>query len=113
MDQNIIAPVRVKERKKKKDIWKIVSWIFILLFLSSVSLYGGYWYGNNYKDIKEQRAINLNNTVFSIGANYGYEQALLQIVKVAAQCKEVPITLYNETINLIAVECLQGTNYGS
>lgn len=41
------------------------------------------------------------------GQNQGYTYAFQQIFSLAAQCQQVPITYENQTINLIAVECLQ------
>lgn len=37
----------------------------------------------------------------------GYQYAFYQIMQQAAQCQQVPLTLGNQTINVIAVECLQ------
>jgi hypothetical protein len=39
--------------------------------------------------------------------NQGYEYAILQIAEQAATCQQVPLTIGEQTINLIAVECLQ------
>ncbi len=39
--------------------------------------------------------------------NDGVQYAVLTIMQQAAQCKQVPLTFGNQTINLIAVECLQ------
>ncbi len=39
--------------------------------------------------------------------NEGYQYAILQIMQQAAQCQQVPLTFGNQTINLVAVECLQ------
>lgn len=37
----------------------------------------------------------------------GYQIAILDIMQQAATCQTVPLTFENQTINLIAVECLQ------
>jgi hypothetical protein len=37
----------------------------------------------------------------------GYQYAILSIMQQAAQCKQVPLTYGNTTMNLVAVECLQ------
>ncbi len=39
----------------------------------------------------------------------GYQAAILSIIQEAVQCKQVPLVFGNQTINLIAVECLQQT----
>jgi len=37
----------------------------------------------------------------------GYQIAILDIMQQAVTCQTVPLTFGNQTINLIAVECLQ------
>lgn len=39
--------------------------------------------------------------------NQGIQSAVIQIAQSAATCQQVPLTIGNQTINLIAVECLQ------
>ncbi|MFC1769167.1 hypothetical protein ACFLZX_05375 [Nanoarchaeota archaeon] len=46
-------------------------------------------------------------TIYQQGAQYGYEQAVLQIVQQAITCQPVPLFVQNQTINMVAVECLQ------
>ncbi len=41
-----------------------------------------------------------------IGAQYGAQYTVLTIAQQAAQCKAVPLTIGNETIDLVAVNCL-------
>lgn len=41
------------------------------------------------------------------GQNEGVQYAILSIMQQAATCQTVPLTFGNQTINLIAVECLQ------
>ena len=41
------------------------------------------------------------------GMQIGYEQAILRIIQQAVTCQRVPLTIGNQTINIIAVECLQ------
>ncbi|VVB82274.1 Uncharacterised protein [uncultured archaeon] len=43
------------------------------------------------------------------GQTQGYNYAILTIAQQVATCKPVPLTIGNQTINLIAVECLQQT----
>jgi len=38
--------------------------------------------------------------------NQGYENAILQVVQEIVTCKPVPLRVGDETINIIAVECL-------
>ena len=46
-------------------------------------------------------------TVYQQGAQYGYEQAIIQVVQQAATCQQVPLRIQNQTINMIAVDCLK------
>ena len=41
------------------------------------------------------------------GFDYGANQTMLFIMQEVAQCKQVPLTMYNQTLNIVAVECLQ------
>lgn len=41
------------------------------------------------------------------GWNQGTQYAVLTIAQQAATCQQVPLTVGNQTIHLIAVECLQ------
>lgn len=40
------------------------------------------------------------------GQNQGVEYTILSIMQQAAQCQAVPLTFGNQTINMVAVECL-------
>lgn len=48
----------------------------------------------------------LNGYVIS-GYNQGYSDAIIQIAQQATTCQQVPLTIGNQSINMIAVECLQ------
>ena len=43
----------------------------------------------------------------NIGYTIGYQKAFLDIMQQAVTCQQVPLTLGNQTINVIAVGCLQ------
>jgi len=45
--------------------------------------------------------------VFTQGLQQGYEQAIIQVVQQAATCEQVPLRVEDQTINIIAVDCLQ------
>jgi capsular polysaccharide biosynthesis protein len=51
--------------------------------------------------------VNKQISVYQQGAQAGYEQAILLIAQQASTCQPVPLIVENQTINLIAVECLQ------
>ena len=56
-----------------------------------------------YTDYKQQEQLD----IFQQGAQFGYEQAVTQLVQEAIKCNQVPITFNDQTINVVAVECLQ------
>ena len=43
---------------------------------------------------------------FQAGAQFGYGQAITQLFQQAKSCKQVPIFYKNDTLNIVAVECL-------
>lgn len=69
--------------------------IIILVILLVASL--GYIIQDKYVEYKFQQ-----------GALLGYQQAKTDVLQIATTCQQVPISIGSQTINLIAVECLQG-----
>ncbi len=77
---------------------------------------GGYIGMTKYNDAKQEKDLG----IYQQGAQYGYEQAVVQMAGMAVSCEQVPLNLGpsrddpagpNQTINMIAVECLnQGVN---
>jgi len=63
----------------------------------------GYIGVNKYQQNKQQEQLS----IYQQGMQAGYEQAVIQLVQQALTCQQVPINIQNQTINLIAVECLQ------
>ncbi len=49
------------------------------------------------------------NEMFQQGAQYGYEQTIIRIANDAKNCTVVSLTIYEETVELVAVRCLQQT----
>ena len=45
--------------------------------------------------------------VFQQGMNYGYEQAITKLMQRAQTCQQVTINLGNQTLDMIAVDCLK------
>jgi len=39
--------------------------------------------------------------------DFRHEQAVVQVAQMAATCEQVPLNVQNQTINMIAVDCLQ------
>jgi len=63
----------------------------------------GYIGVNKYQQNRQQEQLS----IYQQGMQAGYEQAVIQLVQQALTCQQVPINIQNQTINLIAVECLQ------
>ncbi len=63
----------------------------------------GYIGVNKYQQNRQQEQLS----IYQQGMQAGYEQAIIQLVQQALTCQQVPINIQNQTINLIAVECLQ------
>jgi len=40
------------------------------------------------------------------GAQIGYEQAIIEVMQQVSTCQAIPLTFNNQTINIIAVDCL-------
>lgn len=76
--------------------------VLLIVFLSLVFLAALYLGFRGYQ-ITNERVI-----VFQNGANYGYEQAILQVMNLSIQCQPFPIFVGNYSVDLIAIDCLQG-----
>jgi len=57
--------------------------------------------------IYQQAILQEQLDAYQQGAQYGYEQAILQVMQQASTCQPVPLFADNVTINMVAVECLQ------
>jgi|TARA_Y100000034_G_scaffold125547_1_gene175436 predicted Na+-dependent transporter len=78
---------------------KVFSVIVTLLLLLAV----GYIGFNFYEQDKQQKEAD----TFQQGAQYGFEQAILSVTQQAATCQQVPLIVGNQTVNMIAINCLQ------
>ena len=84
----------VKDNKTK------VIWVLAVLLVLVIG-YIGYAYYVNYKTQQQ-------NQILQYGAQLGYQQAVSDLMNQVATCQsEVPVTLGNVTLNLVAVECPQ------
>ena len=79
------------------------SYIVTIVLVVALLVAVGYIGVDKYTTSKQQEQFNL----LQQGALAGYQQAVLEIVQQAATCQAVPLFVGNQTINLIAVECLQ------
>ena len=85
-----------KKRGNKKKLWKVLIIIAVIL----VVLVAGFFV---LRSIQNSR----DTVVFSNGVQYGYAQAIVQLMNMSLDCQPVPLYAGNETIEVIAVDCLQ------
>lgn len=79
------------------------SLVVSLLVLLVLAL--GYIVFDKYMEYREQEKME----VYQLGVQFGYEQAVVQMMQQLATCQQVPLRYENSTINAVAVECLQQT----
>ena len=77
---------------KKEKIKTIAIIILAVIILASASLVGVSKYSQT-QQIK--------------GSQIGYEQCIVDVMNQVTTCQPVPLTFNNQTINIIAIECLQ------
>lgn len=58
---------------------------------------------DKYTEYREQQKYE----AFQEGVQVGYEQAVVQVMQQLATCQPVPLYVGNQTLNAVAVECLQ------
>ncbi|MBW3003369.1 hypothetical protein KY328_03420 [Candidatus Woesearchaeota archaeon] len=79
--------------------------IIVLVILLVIASYFLWFDKYQITTAEEIEALALDS--FQKGAQQGYEQAVISLMNEAANCKPVPVYYNNNTINMIAVECLQ------
>ncbi len=84
--------------KKPIDKNKIIVILAIIVIVAA-----GYIGFDKYQTYTQQQEL----TAFQQGANYGYQQAIIQVAQQAkTTCQPVPLIVQDQTINIIAVDCL-------
>lgn len=78
---------------------KLITLVIAILLIIAIAYIGV----DKYTQAVQQEQLS----IFQQGAQYGFEQAIIQIVQQASTCQQVPLIVGNTTINMIAVECLQ------
>ena len=82
---------------KKQTLIIIILAILLIITISYLII-------DKYQETRQEKQIE----IYQQGAQYGYQQAILQIAQQAVTCQPVPLGIgNNQTINLIAVGCLQ------
>lgn len=80
----------------------LITILIILLIIAS-----GYILIDKYNEKKQKEQLD----IFQQGLQQGYEQAVIQIMQQAITCQQVPLFVGNQTINVIAIECLQPSQF--
>lgn len=80
---------------KKQKIITIVLAILLVITILYIVI-------DKYQEKKQQEQFD----IFQQGTQYGYEQAIIQIAQQASTCQQVPLNIQNQSINIIATECL-------
>jgi len=75
--------------------------VVVLIVLLAVAV--GYIAYGKIQEMRQEEQLG----VFQQGAQYGYEQVGVMMFQQAERCQSIPITYENQTINLVAVECLR------
>ena len=76
--------------------------IIVLIVLLALAI--GYIGYGAYTRWKQQKDLS----TFQAGANYGAQQTVAYLYQQVASCQQVPVTANNQTINVVAIQCLQG-----
>ena len=83
---------------KKINKWVLISIILAVLLVSLLVYFG-------VKSYKESRE-NEKNEIFLQGAQYGYQNAVANLMESGADCQTVDVYVQNETMQFIDVSCL-------
>ena len=76
--------------------------VLILLLIGAI----GYIVIDTYKERRAEREF----MILQQGAQAGYEQAVVELVNQVVTCQPVPVWFGNESIDIIAVDCLDMGN---
>lgn len=85
--------------RRDKNPMKIVVIVLSVVLLLALA-YIGYNFYAEWSYGKQVEA-------YQQGVQVGLESAITQVAQQAATCQQVPLNIQNQTITLIAVECLQ------
>ena len=80
-------------------------WTILTIVVLAVLVVGsvGYIFFDKYQELREEE----QTSIYQQGINLGYQQAITQLYQQASTCQQVPIRVKNQTMNVIATECLQ------
>ena len=78
--------------------------VVIMVLAAALVITIGYIGVGKYQETQTQKQL----AVYQQGMQAGIEQTIVQLVQQVSTCQQVPVIVGNQTINVIAVECLQG-----
>ncbi|MGC9309527.1 MAG: hypothetical protein ACP5D2_02410 [Candidatus Nanoarchaeia archaeon] len=84
----------------KQSKWTVIS-IFVLALLLIGAV--GYIVFDKYQEKQLEQEVS----IYREGMQAGYQQAVIQLYQQASTCQQVPIQYENQTLNIVAVKCLQ------
>ncbi|MBW2980916.1 hypothetical protein KY360_05865 [Candidatus Woesearchaeota archaeon] len=84
---------------KKPDKQKLTLMILAVLLVLAI----GYIALDMYMGVKQRQQMG----IFQQGMRAGYEQAIKQLMEKAPACQPIPVYAGNQTVEFIAVDCLQ------
>jgi len=99
--KKIYIPPRIRISIMKFSQKSLVIFLLILLVLAL-----GYIIFDKYSQFRAQEELQ----VYQDGIQYGYQQAIVQMMQQLATCQTVPLYAGNQTITAVAVECLQAAS---
>lgn len=85
-----------RERGKKRKLWKTIIIIAVVVAI----LVAGFFLYRNYRFKRDA-------VLFANGVQYGYSQAVIQLMNMSLSCQPVPLYAGNTTIEVIWTNCLQ------
>ena len=83
-------------RTKKQNVFVFI--LIAALFIGSV----GYIAYDEYGEYMEKHDAELAQEAML----YGSEQTIIEILRIAVNCQYVPLTVQNQTLQLVAVDCI-------
>ena len=80
------------------------------LLIIIIIIIGIVFVSNKYVNSKQQKEIELNQTIiesYNSGVEYGYLFGITQVMSNSQNCNVVPLSYSNITINMIDVNCVR------
>ena len=84
---------------KKNNALVISVIVMAVLLIGAV----GYIVYDNYSESK----VKNEQMIFQQGINLGFQQSVVSLYQQAQKCEPIPVTVDNQTIVMIAVDCLR------